>query len=201
MATNKTISDVLKKIRAAYPGRFEVDEDTVATWAQFVADIEDNLLYAAVAKFISSASHAFPPSLPEIRAQATEIKCEIAGIPTEWEAWEDLLRAPRPTGIPQFRTSPEYPDGKFYDEEPYQWRHPIVEQVARQLGWHTGKFPGVNMIETDRAHFIKAYNVAVAKLLKAETQLPQVSAYIENQKTPALDVSHEIKELVKARQV
>lgn len=193
MATNKTIGIVLKKIRAAYPGRFEVDEETVATWAQFVSDIDDDLLMASVARFISSAPHAFPPSLPEIRAQATEIKCEIAGIPTEWEAWEDLLRAPRPTGIRPFR------DGQFHDEEPYNWRHPIVHQVAKQFGWHRGQFPGSNH-ETDRAHFVKAYNIAVQKLIKAETQLPLVTDYIEKQKPLALGVGDQIKKLAQARQ-
>lgn len=199
MATNKTIGIVLKKIRAAYPGRFEVDEETVATWAQFVADIDDDLLMASVARFISSAPHAFPPSLPEIRAQATEIKCEIAGIPTEWEAWEDLLKAPRPTGRRQFVVDEENPDGKFYDEKPYDWSHPIVLQVARQFGWHRGLFPGLNH-ETDRAHFVKAYNIAVQKLIKAETQLPLVTDYIEKQKPLALNVGDQIKRLAEARQ-
>ena len=199
MATTETIKAILKTIRAAYPGRFEIAEDTVTVWASFVQDIEDELLKAAVARFISSAAHAFPPSLPEIRSQATEIKCEVAGIPTEWEAWEDVLRAPRPNGLKQFRVDAENPDGAFFDAPAYPWRHPIVEQVARQFGWHRGMFPGANL-ETDRAHFVKAYKLAVEKLLKAETQIPAVNQYIDAQRGRlALGVGDQIKQLAKAR--
>jgi hypothetical protein len=65
MATNKTISSVLKIILAAYP-RFEISEETVRVWGMFMADLDDDLLQAAVARFISSSDHAFPPSIPGI---------------------------------------------------------------------------------------------------------------------------------------
>lgn len=195
MASNQTILTVLKTIRAAYPGRFEIAEDSVKVWASFVQDIDDDLLMAAVAQFVSAADHPFPPSIPEIRHAATNIRREVSGVPTAWEAWEDLLKAPRPSGIPQFR------DGEFHEEEPYAWKHEIVEKVAKQLGWHRRQFPGTNL-EADRAHFVKAYESAVAKMLKAETQIPQVSKYIEDQRQMRLlDVTSEVKKLTEARKV
>lgn len=194
MASNKTIGEVLKTIRAAYPGRFEIAEDTVRVWASFVADIDDDLLYAAVARFISSADHAFPPSLPEIRKAATSIRCEIMGVPTEWEAWEEVLKAPHPSPVRTFR------DGVFHDPEEYVWKHELVGKVARQLGWHRRQFPGTNL-EADRAHFVQAYKSAMATMLKTETQIPLVSQYIQDKQQQLLDVTEQVKQLAEKRSV
>lgn len=192
MATNKTISNVLKIILAAYP-RFEVSEETVRVWGMFMADLDDELLQAAVARFISSSNHAFPPSIPEVRQQATEIRREITGVPSSFEAWEEVIKAPTPSPYRQFR------DGKFFEPEQYQWSHEAVALVAKRLGWGKG-FPGSNT-EADRAHFLKAYDAEVNKRLKSETQIPQVTAYIETERSKhLLDVAGEIKVLAEKRQ-
>lgn len=194
MASLQTIETVLKTIRAAYPGRFEIAGDSVKVWATFVQDIDDDLLMAAITQFISAADHAFPPSIPEIRHAASNIKREVAGVPTAWEAWEDVLKAPLPSMVRTFR------DGNWYDQEPYAWKHPIVEKVARQLGWHRRQFPGANL-EADRAHFVKAYESAVAKMMKAETQIPQVTNYIQAQQQKLFDVTDQVKQLAEKRTV
>lgn len=187
MATNKTISSVLKIILAAYP-RFEISEETVRVWGMFMADLDDELLQAAVARFISSSDHAFPPSIPELRHQATEIRREIAGVPLAFEAWEEVLKAPTPSPYRPFR------DGQFQEPDQYQWSHEAVALVAKRLGWGKG-FPGSN-IEADRAHFLKAYDAEVNKRLRAQTQIPQVTTYIEAERNKhLLDVSGEIKQL------
>ena len=83
MADNKTISLCLKTICAAYP-RFEISEDTVRVWTSFVGDLDDDLLTAAVFRFISSSDHAFPPSIPEILKDATEMRREISVVPSSF---------------------------------------------------------------------------------------------------------------------
>lgn len=187
MATKQTISEVLKIISAAYP-RFEVSEETVRVWASFIADLEDELLKAAVLRFISSSSHAFAPSIPEIRRQATEIRREIAGVPSAFEAWEEVLRAPTPNPNRIMR------DGQWVEPVEYVWKHEIVGVVARRLGWHRS-FPGSNA-EADRAHFIKAYDAEVQKVILADTQIPQVTAYIEKERGKRrLNATGEIKKL------
>jgi hypothetical protein len=193
MATNKTISQILKVIAAAYP-RFELSEETVMVWARFLSDLDDDLLEAAVAKFISSSDHAFPPSIPEIRRAASDIRRAVAGVPTAFEAWEEVVRAPHPNPIRQFK------DGAFVEPTEYEWSHPLVGMVAKQLGWWR-TFPNMSAdkIGIDRAHFIKAYDAAASKKLDEETQLPKVTAYIEQSKIKALDVTGEIKKLTEAR--
>ncbi len=194
MATNKTIFTCLKTISAAYP-RFEVTEDTVRVWTSFVGDLDDDLLTAATFRFISASDHAFPPSIPEIRAQATEIRRQIAGVPTAFEAWDEVIKAPCPSPLPTFR------DGKFEDPEVYTWSNEIVGIVAKRLGWPK-RFPDLGNEIASRAHFVKAYEAEVSKCMKTETQIPQVTKYIESQKTKSLqiDVTREIKQLAKARE-
>lgn len=195
MATNKTISQVLKVISAAYP-RFELSEETVMVWAKFVSDLEDDLLEAAVAKFISSSDHAFPPSIPEIRRAASDIRQSVMGLPTAFEAWEEVMRAPHPNPIPQFK------DGKFVEHEEYVWSHPLVGMVAKQLGWWR-TFPNLasDKVAIDRAHFFRAYEAACFKRMESETQLPNVTAYIEEYKNKPLEITDQIKQLAEKRKV
>lgn len=193
MATSKTISSCLKTISAAYP-RFEVSEDTIRVWGAFVGDLDDELLTAAVFRFISASDHAFPPSIPEIRAQATELRRQIAGVPTAFEAWNEVVSAPRPSPLPTFR------DGAFFEPEVYTWSNEIVGVVAKMLGWPK-RFPDMGNEMADRAHFVKAYDTEVSKRMKTETQIPQVTNYIESekQKVLRLDVTGEIKRLAESR--
>ncbi len=201
MASNQTISTALKTIAAAYP-RFVLEEDTVRVWASFVADIEDDLLLAAVARFISSSSHAFAPSIPEIRSQATELKREVIGVPTAFEAWAELIDAPMPRPVGSVYRL--FRDGKYVDEEEYQWPHEVVGIVAKRLGWPT-RFPSGENEMADRAHFVKAYDAEVGKLLQAETQIPQVTKYIEQERSKQeqgrlIDVSGDMQRLTAGMQ-
>jgi len=192
MATNQSISTALKTIKAAYP-RFEVIAETVSVWASFVMDMPDDLLLAAIARFISSSNHAFPPSIPEIRSQAMEIKREIVGIPSAFEAWSELMDAPlpRPTGS-VYRL---FRDGQYVDEDDYLWPHEIVGIVARRLGWPT-RFPSGEMEMADRAHFVKTYDAEVGKLLQAEMQIPLVTKYIALEKSKLMiNVSQNVREI------
>ena len=196
MANANTINLALKEIKAAYP-RFETQTDTIKVWAVYLADLPDELLMTAVRKFISSAPHAFPPSIPEIRQAATQIKAEINDIPSAFEAWEDLLKAG--TGW-RYETG-ENPDGTVWLEKTaYKFRHALVEQIARRMGW-PDRFPSGDDDMADRAHFYKAYESAANKAARAETQLPAVTAYIESEKYMALDAPPEIKQLAERKSI
>jgi loader and inhibitor of G40P protein len=177
MADAKTISNAIQEIKAAYP-RFVVEADTIKVWAVYLSDLPNDLLMAAIRKFISSSSHAFPPSIPEIRQVATQVKAEIVDMPSSYEAWDDLLRA----GNGWHYETGENPDGSAWMEKtPYKFRHPLVETVARRFGW-PDRFPSGDDDMADRAHFFKAYESAMNKTMRAETQLPSVTAYIEGEK-------------------
>jgi hypothetical protein len=177
MANAQTISTAIKEIKAAYP-RFVVEDDTIKIWAVYLADLPDDLLMTAVRKFISSSAHAFPPSIPEIRQTATQIRAEIADVPSAYEAWDDLLRA----GNGWKYETGENPDGSTWlEKHEYEFRHPLVKEVAGRLGW-PARFPDGENDVADRAHFFKAYDNAAGKINRTETQLPTVTAYIQNER-------------------
>jgi hypothetical protein len=178
MADAKAISSAIREIKAAYP-RFVTEEDTVKVWAVYLADIPNDLLMTSIRKFISSSVHAFPPSIPEIRQTATQVKAEIVDMPSAYEAWDDLLRAGNGW---RYETGENADDGSIWmKKHAYQFRHPLVEEVARRFGWPE-RFPSGDDDMADRAHFFKAFDAAVNKVSRAETQLPSVTAYIDNEK-------------------
>lgn len=174
MASPSTISKLLKEIAAAYPN-WKATEDTIKVWTVYLADMDDALLVAAVRSFISSSDHAFAPSIPEIRKAGAELKRQTAGIPTAYEAWEDVIAAGSGT---KRRLMP----GNVIEEWQYVFKHPIVRRVAEQLGWPS-RFPNFDNEMADRSHYIKAYDQAVAAAIKAETQLPHVTNYIASAST------------------
>lgn len=180
MASIETIKHVLKEIVASYPGRFKLEEDNVKAWTVYLADIDDELLMNAVRSFISSSTHAFPPSIPELRKEATRLRRTIAGVPDVWEAWEDLLKAGRGTWK-------EATDDNEIITHVYQFKHDIVENVARGLGWPE-HFPVPGNEMADRAAFRDAYNEALGNATKEDMQLPQVRQY-------ALEAGQRMKQL------
>jgi hypothetical protein len=177
MADAATISTALKEIKAAYP-RFAADADTVKVWAVYLVDLPDGLLMTAVRKFISSSTHAFPPSIPEIRQMATQVKLEIEAVPSAFEAWEDLLRAGNGW---RYETGENLDGSVWMEKTAYKFRHPLVEEVARRFGW-PGRFPSGDDDMADRAHFFRAYESALGKVARSETQLPVVTAYIDGER-------------------
>jgi hypothetical protein len=190
MADAPTITTALKEIKAAYP-RFVTDPDTVKVWAVYLSDLPNDLLMTAVRKFISSSTHAFPPSIPEIRQMATQVKIDIQDIPTAFEAWEDVLNAGNGW---KYQTG-QNPDGTYWIEKtPYKFKHLLVEEVAKRFGF-PDRFPSPDGEMADRAHFYKAYESALNKAARAETQLPTVTAYIETEKRTMLDAGEQVRQL------
>lgn len=171
MSDIRTIANMLKEIQASYPN-WKADEDTVKVWTVYLQDMDNDLLVTAVRKFISSSDHAFPPSIPEIRGEAAEIRRQVIGIPSAYEAWQDLQAAGSGT---KKRILP----GNVIETIEYRFLHPLVKAVSVQLGW-PDRFPGsLDQEMADRSHFIKAYDATLRQAIEAETQLPAVTGYIE----------------------
>lgn len=168
MANIQTISNVLMEIQAAYPS-WKATEDTIKVWTVYLVDMDDALLVAAIRSFISSSDHAFAPSIPEIRKAAAELKRQASGIPTAYEAWEDLLKAGSGTKRKL--------EGNVITTWEYEFRHPLVKAIAQQLGWPI-RFPNLENEMADRSHYIKAYDQALTATTKTEMQLPQVTKFI-----------------------
>ena len=172
MSNPSEILDVLEMLADTYP-RFGLSERTVAVYTKLLDDIPIELLRAAAVR--CAADCDFFPSVHELRGAVSGIRRIKSGIPTDYEAWQDLLKA-----IPDHKEWVENPDDKeyggYFGLRAHKFIHPIVRQVGEMLGWPED-FPGDNPT-ADRSHFIKAYNQAVEKMLDEENMPQELKDFI-----------------------
>jgi len=201
MASPKIIGQVLAEISCLYPLLFQPTPEITAIWSLYLRDMDDELMINALRHHVATANEKerqYPPSVPALRKAASDLKRMAAGVPTAFEAWENLL-AVGPGGDRVKITVENDVDGRpIIEHFQLKFSHPLVEKVARQLGWP--KFPSHEDIEIDRAHFFRAFESALAKLTDQDRELPQVLAYIEQIRKPALPgVSAVVKKLEVSR--
>ena len=195
MANSRTIAQVLAEISVLYPLMFQPTPEMTQVLNLYLRDLDDELLINALHHYVATAKDNYPPSVPALRKAASDLKRLAAGVPTAFEAWKEVCNMP--ADMERYATKeetkeiinrgmPEKTDDGI--EISYKiichWPHPLVEQIARQLGWP--KFPTHEEIEIDRAHFFKAYDSAIGKLTDEDRELPEVRAFIEKIKQPAL---------------
>jgi hypothetical protein len=187
MANANTIGKVLAEIVLCGFPKFEPTKETTRVWIAYLSDIDDDLLVAGLRHHISTSGSAFAPSIPEIRTACAVVKARITGLPTAYEAWEDLLKAKSGVLV-------SVNDENEIMRAEYKFIHPLVKVVAQQLGWPTS-FIGDNVM-ADRAHFFKAWDVAAARYLEDESEMPEVTQYIGSRRNgKALPVGSLIKQL------
>ena len=164
------IVKILGVLAAAYP-RFNLTEQTITAYTTFLRDMDAASLQAAAAQ--CATTRDFFPSVHELRQAVAELERKAAGLPTAYEAYEDACDAHKPY------TLCGYDENHVYGERliEYKWLHSLVERVARQLGW-PGDFPG-DTPGVDRAHFVKAWEMAVTEKQQDSLMLPAVRDYIE----------------------
>lgn len=177
MATKSEITQILAILGATYP-RFTLTTEVIAAYVMFLKDIPADALKAAALR--CAASLDFFPSVHELRQAVADNWRKAQRIPSALEAWQEVNNArPEVSWV-------EEVDGKFYiNKKTYEWSHPMVERVAKLLGWpkdFPGDVPGV-----DRAHFFKAYDATVGDALEETMRLPEVAAFIENNSVAKLE--------------
>ena len=159
MAEPKDVAEVVAIISAAYPS-FAPTEHTVEVYYQFLRDIPASLLKQAAAQSVAEAGRKFAPSIGELRGAVAEIRRVIAGTPSSYDAWHEVLKAILEVG--------SYGTPVF--------SHPLVTKAVRALGWHN-----LCMSENqaaDRARFIEAYEQFDESTEVEAMRLPEVDAYI-----------------------
>lgn len=187
--SHSEILDVLTMLGAAYP-KFKMTPDTVKAYSRLLQDIPIESLKAAALQCATSSE--WFPSVYELRRAAVDLRKKADGVPTAFEAWEALVNVTRNRRI----TTGLDENGYRVMRYEYVWPHPIVERVAQLLGW-PHQFPTDNVV-ADRAHFFKAYDDEVSKLMADAVMLPEVRAYIS--KNRQLQAGTEIKQLAERMQ-
>lgn len=167
MANPIEVAEVVALISSAYPN-FNATKETVGVYYETLQDLPVDLLRAAVLQCVAEDGRKFAPSIGEIRGAATEIRKTMAGVPSSYQAWEEVRMQMVDVG--------SYGSPTF--------THPLIEKAVKSLGWRN-----LCMSEdqvSDRARFISAYEQFTDRASKDDMRLPQVKAYIEANGSKAL---------------
>lgn len=185
MATKQDIIEVLAMLAAVYP-RYQLTKETIGAYHILLEDLDPDELRAA-AKDLATKNKFFP-SVHELRAGVVRLRARATGVPTAYEAWAEVIS----TGPEIQLDVVQAPDGSQWaiQRKPYQWSHPLVEMVARMLGWP--KFPtSEDTMMADRSHFIKAYDQAVQDAMEEEMTLPDVRQFVETRRQELLEAGQD----------
>ena len=178
MATKQDVFEVLTMLAAAYP-RYKLVKETIQAYTVLLQDLDAEELRTAAMD--CAAKRNFYPSVHELRQAVVEIRRKTNRVPTAYEAWSEVLAA----GTGSRMEAIQVEGGWAIEKKKYIFSHPLVEQVARMLGWPTS-FPGGDTEMADRAHFLKAYEQQAREAMNHEITLPEVRAFIEKSQAKQL---------------
>lgn len=147
---------VLAFLASLYP-RFELTKPTIRAYVQILEDIPAETLRAA-AKELGSTSTFFPAAA-ELRQAAFNLMEQAQGIPSAYEAWEQVL-------------------GQFQGRR--QELHPLALKAINQIGGLT-RF-GQSQVDQEaswRARFVSAYEALVDRERTRARRLPSVAETVK----------------------
>lgn len=174
MANKIETVECLNMLCVAFPNYQPNVDATLALWKIVFEDMAGETLKAAVLQCLTQ-NRAFAPSAGEIRAAAMELHAKASGIPDAYFAYDEVCKMPADMKLK--RAVEE--DGKwFMDVHELVFTHPLVEKVARLMGWPK-TFP-TDMPAADRSQFVKAYDAELVRYMADAGRLPAVQKYIED---------------------
>lgn len=184
MASAMTVGKVLAEIVLCGFPNFNPTAEMTQVWIAYFSDVDDDLLVKALRYHISTSKSAFAPSVSEIRAAAAHLKARIAGLPDAFEAWQDTVRAGSGERV--------WVEGDTIHKAEYKFIHPLVKSVAEQLGW-----PRDFMNDSvTRAHFLKAWDIAISKVTEGNAEIPEIKAFVDSRRNAkALPIGEMAKQL------
>ncbi|RMD57454.1 hypothetical protein D6833_13885 [Candidatus Parcubacteria bacterium] len=164
------ILNVLHKLALVYPQQ-EVPEETVEMYVRLLDDLPVDALRAAALQ-LATTSKWFP-TVAEIREAAFALMEHQSGLPSAYEAWQEVMRQAFEvghTGKPQFS-------------------HPAIMEAVKAIGGWRYVCMSTNQV-ADRARFVDAYEQLVQRARYKERMLPAV-------KTLAAKLSCQLDQLPK----
>ena len=171
MADRKDITEMFAMIVNVFL-RFELKRGTIDDYFNLLKDLPSETLKAASKECVTSSP--FPPSVYELRKTAVNLHKRADNVPSAAEAWEEVLSAPE-DGIERRVIT----EGGSYVIEVfnYVFTHPLVEKVARNMGWPK-KF-WTSSLMADRSRFMNAYEANLDRSSAEARSVPAVMKYIE----------------------
>lgn len=154
MANRTEFAKMFAALALAWP-KYEMQKQTVEVYFRILQDLPDEYLEKASHHLMATST--FFPSISEWRKATIDLM--TPQIPTEFEAWEEVMT--------QIRSI-----GSYYKPE---FSHPLITRTVETMGWRTLCMS--EQIEYDRAHFYKAYAALRNRALDEVRMLPEVAEY------------------------
>ena len=168
MATKQAIAKAMIVLGAAYP-RFAVPPETARLYADFLADLPDCLLMAAVQHHVATSK--WFPKVKELRQAAVDLLAQAQDVRSSEEAWVQVQRAIQRWGW----YGEPVPGGG--------WQVPAMlsgtEKTAIEGlgGWRM--ICQSDNAPADRAHFLKIHGALVRREQEQTMMLPAVRDVIQ----------------------
>lgn len=168
MTTREDIKNLMAYMILAFPNyhpALEGGTNTVDVLFDLLSDLPIDTLKTAVKACCAEPGRAFAPSAGEIRGAVAKMDAAASGLKSAGEAWQEVMDYIRGNGchgaVPEFS-------------------HPAIKKAVQAIGLEEIGMSEDVMVE--RAHFLKIYADLSQRAMSEYSQLPQVTAYIENQR-------------------
>lgn len=189
MATQVEIASIVAMIGAAYPN-FAPTKETVMVYYDLLKDLPADLLKVATLQCCAESGRKFAPSVGEIRGAVGDVKRQAQGVPSAIEAWGELLHAPKSEQTSEVSEDRDENGSVIIYVTPYKWSHPLVRKVAVMMGFP--RFPDWESESFERTAFLKVYETELQAYLRQDTQLPEVTRFVEGAKNKMLNAGNQI---------
>lgn len=153
MASKSEIGKLMIAMALAWP-KYELPKQAFEVYYQILKDLPTEVLEKASHHIM--ATNTFFPSISEWRSAAVDIQINKAGIPSEYEAWEEV--------VTQLRLIGSYGTPSF--------THPLIQRAVETMGWR--QLCGSEHLDYDRAHFYKAYSCLLSRATEEARMLPEI---------------------------
>lgn len=168
MAKLETVLNLMTGLSANYPN-YKLTETAVNIYARVLVDLPDDLVEAAAINIMSSPG-AFFPTVGDWRNAALDLQWNELGIPSAFEAWEEVIREVRRCGdyyrwtLAQGRKDPV-------------WSTPLVERAVECVGYREiHESENLSFIQN---HFYKTYDALKNRREKQFRMLPEVKQAVD----------------------
>lgn len=178
MAKLTEIAACVNMLKVSFPNYQPDVKATCDLWELAFSDMEGETLKASILACITE-DRAFAPSVGEIRTAGMKLHAKASGIPDAHQAYDEVVNKPTQGEVcGPFERIDEHEWG--YPRLPIPFSHPLVESVARMIGW-PDTFP-TNMPGVDRAQFIKAYEAEFSRVMADAGRLKFLNDYVESKR-------------------
>jgi hypothetical protein len=212
MATKETFDRCFALMQSAYDKR--IDAERRYAYMALLESVPDDLLINGVKH--ACTRYKFFPTVAELMDAIKELQLWSYNIPTSAAAWQEIVDAPAPRKAKQECETAralrlaciEYSNT---DPEQYwatmkqlirhdrtceacqvevtimpKFSHPIIEHVARRLGW-PNRFWSDNL-GVDRGRFISTYENEIKVMTGQAATIPTVRAFIQEQQADHVEI-------------